>query len=59
MYVGLEDQKSQGKGERKRDVCRVNLLIKAIEDYVLSSPPPPPGSLLCAEEETCQSPSQK
>lgn len=42
MYVGMEDQKSQGKGERKRDVCSVSLLIKAIEDYVFSLPFPTP-----------------
>lgn len=42
IYVGMEDQKSQGKGERKIDVCSVSLLIKAIEDYVFmpSSPTP-------------------
>lgn len=26
IYVGMEDQKSQGKGERKIDVCSVSLL---------------------------------
>lgn len=48
MYVGMEDQKSQGKGGRKRDVCSVSFLIKAIEDYVLSpSSPAPRLTTLC------------
>lgn len=60
IYVGMEDQKSEGKGERKRDVCSVSLLIKAIESYVFIPPlPRPQAHYFVLKRRHASHPSQK